>query len=34
MTLAFQVELTVAELESLRTELASLEEREAHFKAQ
>ncbi|KAL6349534.1 hypothetical protein AAG906_034191 [Vitis piasezkii] len=29
-----KVELTVAELESLRTELASLEEREAHFKAQ
>lgn len=34
MTLAFQVELTVTELEYLRTELSSLEEREAHLKAQ
>ncbi|KAK9275901.1 hypothetical protein L1049_023175 [Liquidambar formosana] len=29
-----KVELTVAELESLKTELADLEEREAHLKAQ
>jgi hypothetical protein len=29
-----QVELSVTELESLRSELAYLEEREAHLKAQ
>jgi len=29
-----QVELTAAEVESLRTELADIEEREAHLKAQ
>ena len=29
----FQVQLTAAELESLRSELADIEEREAHLKA-
>lgn len=32
--LYFQIELSAAELESLRSGLADLEEREAHLKAQ